>query len=358
MAPPTIGTHNGHFHADEALAVSLLRRHPAYQPSTLVRTRDPARLATCHTVVDVGGEYDPARHRYDHHQRSFSTTFSAQRATKLSSAGLVWLHFGRALVAAEAEGGAEDDADVELLWRKLYDEFIEAIDATDNGISLYDPAALAAAGIERRFNAGPVTISALVGNLNPAWNEAKASDPDAAQAAEDARFLEASAYIGDAFYRKLRFYARSWLPARAIVRQAYAARTKLDPLGRIVVFDQAVPWRDHLFTIEQDEAAAAAAAKAEPGGVAPVLQPVLYALYPGNPLPDARWRIQAVPISKDSFESRKGLPASWRALRDEKLDAATGVPGGVFVHASGFTGGHQTWDGVVAMARKALADGA
>lgn len=62
-----IGTHNGHFHADEALAVYMLRLLPVYQSARLVRTRDPALLATCHTVVDVGGEYDASRNLYDHH---------------------------------------------------------------------------------------------------------------------------------------------------------------------------------------------------------------------------------------------------------------------------------------------------
>ena len=95
---PLIGTHNGHFHADEALAVHMLRRLPAYRDAGLVRTRDPAVLETCHTVVDVGGEYDPERRRFDHHQRGFATTFPG-RPTKLSSAGLVFMHFGRAIVA-------------------------------------------------------------------------------------------------------------------------------------------------------------------------------------------------------------------------------------------------------------------
>ena len=83
---PLIGTHSGHFHADEALAVWMLREHlPEYAGSPLVRTRDPARLAECHTVVDVGGEHDAARRRFDHHQRGFTTTFPG-RSTKLSSA--------------------------------------------------------------------------------------------------------------------------------------------------------------------------------------------------------------------------------------------------------------------------------
>ncbi|KAG9819245.1 hypothetical protein KCU78_g20589, partial [Aureobasidium melanogenum] len=45
MSGPLIGTHSGHFHADEALAVYLLRLLPTYSDSTLVRTRDPEKLA-------------------------------------------------------------------------------------------------------------------------------------------------------------------------------------------------------------------------------------------------------------------------------------------------------------------------
>ena len=35
----------------------------------ILRTRDPALLKGCDTIVDVGGEYNPATHRYDYHQR-------------------------------------------------------------------------------------------------------------------------------------------------------------------------------------------------------------------------------------------------------------------------------------------------
>ena len=66
-----IGTHNGHFHADEALAVYMLKLLPQYNTANLVRTRDPSVLEKCHTVVDVGGEYDDTKNRYDHHQRTF-----------------------------------------------------------------------------------------------------------------------------------------------------------------------------------------------------------------------------------------------------------------------------------------------
>jgi len=333
-APVTIGTHNGHFHADEALAVYMLRLLPAYSTSELIRTRDPALLQTCHTVVDVGGEYDAATNRYDHHQRTFDTTFP-NRPTKLSSAGLVYMHFGKAIIAQQL-GVPEETEEVTVIWNKVYESFIEAVDANDNGISAFDPKQIANAGLEKRFSDGGFTLGAMVARLNPNWNDPTPSDPVEAQKAEDEKFLVASAKMGEEFSRGLDFYTRSWLPARDIVHQAYAKRLEYDPKGRILVFDGlSVPWKEHLYNLEEQE-----------GGPAKVL----YVLYPEKPTPESKWRVQAVPVSKDSFQSRKPLPEAWRGIRDEKLDELTGISGCVFVHAAGFIGGNKTFEGAKKMA--------
>ncbi|KAF8865017.1 metal-dependent protein hydrolase [Acephala macrosclerotiorum] len=337
-SPLTIGTHNGHFHADEALAVHMLLLLPAYQSSQLIRTRDPALLDKCDIVVDVGGKYDPAVHRYDHHQRDFTTTFP-DRPTKLSSAGLVYMHFGKAIIAQEL-GATEEAQEVSIIWNKIYESFIEALDAHDNGISAYDPKALAAAGIEKKFSDGGFSLGAMVGRLNPNWNDPTPSDLVEAQKVEDGKFLVASNRIGEEFDQAVKYLCKSWLPARDIVHSAYANRLQYDSSGRILVFDgQSVPWKDHLFTLEDEQKSATK---------------VLYVLYPEKPTPDAKWRIQCVPEEQDSFQSRKPLPEAWRGFRDEKLDEISGIPGGVFVHASGFIGGNKTFDGAKAMAIKAL----
>lgn len=350
-SPIAIGTHNGHFHADEALAVYMLRLLPTYANASLVRTRDPALLAACHTVVDVGGEYDASRHRYDHHQREFGTKFPGRTATRLSSAGLVWLHFGRAIVARRL-GKPEDSPEVDVLYPKLYESFVEALDAHDNGVSSYDQDALAAAGIEKRFSSGAFTLGAMVGRLNPNWNDPVPADPAEAQAAEDERFRAASRRIGEEFAAGLEFYASAWLPAREIVREAYAKRLQHDPEGRILVLEgQAVPWKDHLYTLEDQEQEQGE----EQGENGNKEKKVLYVLYPEKPVPGAKWRIQAVPVTKDSFQSRKALPEPWRGARDAQLDEISGVPGSVFVHASGFIGGNKTFEGVRELAAKACA---
>lgn len=55
-----------------------------------------------------------------------------------------------------------------------------------------------------------------------------------------------------------------------------------------------------------------------------------------------------------SFENRRSMPAAWRGIRDATLSDASGIPGCVFVHAGGFIGGNDTYEGALEMARKSL----
>ena len=132
-----------------------------FKHAEVVRTRDAALLATLEIVVDVGGEYNPAAHRYDHHQRSFVDTFDANHDIRLSSAGLVYKHFGREVVGKIL--GAElaaDPAVLELVYQRTYDNFVLALDGVDNGVSQYP------AGVQPRYKVG-TALPSRVGALNP-----------------------------------------------------------------------------------------------------------------------------------------------------------------------------------------------
>ena len=52
--------------------------------------------------------------------------------TKLSSAGLVYKHYGRDIVAS-LMGRPTTDKDVETVYLAVYKNFLEAVDAVDNG---------------------------------------------------------------------------------------------------------------------------------------------------------------------------------------------------------------------------------
>ena len=338
---PVIGTHNGHFHADEALAVSMLKELPTYRDAQLVRTRDPAVLAECHTVVDVGGEYEDDKKRYDHHQRGFEVVFPGH-TTKLSSAGLVYMHYGKDIITAVT--GLEG-ADRDLLYEKIYTDFIEAFDANDNGINVIAPNDLDKAGLQKKFEDRGFSIASVVNRYNygpksPTSDETKTAE--AKQMEEDQRFNRASQFVGEQFRWELVDRARSWLPARHQVKQAYDARLQYDPQGRILVLPEGMPWADHLYNFEKEIQ--------QPQGVAPQ---VLYVLFPEDQ-PEGKWRIRAVSKENGGFENRKDLPDAWKGVRDEQLDQVSGIPGCVFVHAAGFIGGNKSFDGALAMAKKAL----
>ncbi|KIM48177.1 hypothetical protein M413DRAFT_22713 [Hebeloma cylindrosporum] len=324
-----IGTHNGTFHCDEALAVFLLRQTATYRDASLKRSRDPAVLETCDIVVDVGAIYDESKQRFDHHQRGFTEVFGHGFDTKLSSAGLVYKHFGQEVIANKTQLPIQDPK-VNVLWLKMYREFIEAIDAIDNGISQYPT------DIKPKYRSR-TDLSSRVGALNPWWNQSTDS------LTVDAQFEKASLLTGQEFVRKLEYYANAWLPARDLLIDSVAASKAIaDPTGKIIVFKQFLPWKEHLFELEADESV-------------PDVQPnqAIYVVYPDET--GGNWRVQAVPVSSESFESRKALPEAWRGLRDEDLSKASGIDGGIFIHASGFIGGNKTKEGALKIAQAALA---
>ena len=150
LAPSTktIGTHSGTFQADEALGVWLLRQLPLYRHSPVVRSRDTAVLDQCDIVIDVGGIYDHSKLRYDHHQRGYDERFApkvksdgseVERCTKLSASGLVYRHYGKEVISEyypelkKEEGGASSN-ELEWVYTKMYNTFMEAIDAIDTGV--------------------------------------------------------------------------------------------------------------------------------------------------------------------------------------------------------------------------------
>lgn len=181
-----------------------------------------------------------------------------------------------------------------------------------------------------------------MGRLNPRWNEELPADAEARAADSDRRFEKAAALAGGEFWERLDYTVQAWLPAREIVERALAARKEKsgEPSGRVLVFDEYASWKvrgprspmapgahaspqDHVYTLEKDLSI-------------PEAEQIIYVVYPDEA---GSYRVQAVPEHADSFNSRRALPEQWRGVRDEQLSEKSGIPGCVFVHASGFIGG-------------------
>lgn len=207
-------THSGTFHADDAFAFSILAAATGGAVE-LARSRDAAVLAAADVVFDVGGIFDPATGRYDHHMRDKPLRAPGE---PFSSAGLVWRDFGadavRALVpAASPEAVARIAAMVD---RTL----IRDIDLMDNGA----------------MTPVPGHFSSVLESFNPTFAE---DGPD-----EDTAFRRASDLAGLVLARACA-HAHAAVLAEATVAEA-AARAD-DP--RVIVLDSRVPWEDAVFAL-------------------------------------------------------------------------------------------------------------
>ncbi|KAK9839664.1 hypothetical protein WJX81_004487 [Elliptochloris bilobata] len=283
-----IGTHSGSFHCDEALGCYLLRRTKEFAGAEIVRSRDPEVLRDLDVVIDVGGVYDADSRRFDHHQRGFDETFGLGFSTKLSSAGLVYKHYGREVVAS-VMGLLPSHADTETVYLKLYRSFMEALDAIDNGINQFD------VDQPPRY-VSSTDLSSRVGALNPRWNG------DASAAATDAGFAKAVELTGHEFEEAVDYYSKAWLPARGIVQAAIQQRLEVDSSGEIFRLDTYCPWKDHLYELEHE---------------LELPSPLKFCVYQDER--ERKWRVQAVSVSAGSFQNRRSLPAAWRGLRDAEL---------------------------------------
>lgn len=322
MAVKQICTHSGSFHADEALAVYMLRLLPQWKDSKLVRSRNPEDWEASDIVVDVGGKYDGGVKFFDHHQRGFEETFNQKYKTKLSSAGLVYKHFGEDIIK---ELGPElTKEQVELIYDKVYKQFVESLDANDNGINQYD------SEVEPRFSAKAITLPGIISGFNPDWNA------DCSAATFDSQFLKASEYIGTVFFDLVNGYIKSWLPAKNLVIEAVQNRFDVDPSGKIIEFTQFCPWKEHLFQVEKDE------------NIVGTIEFVIFSDSSNS------FRVSTVPVTSQSFAFRKGLPEPLRGLRDEELSEKSGVPECVFIHAAGFIGGAKTRESALKLAQMSL----
>merc|ERR1719351_615537 len=149
--------------------------------------------------------------------------------TKLSSAGLVYAHFGKNIISQVV--GTKDETLVQKIYDKVYEKFMEEIDAVDNGIATHD-------GTPRYHVT--TTLSSRVANLRPAWNDTTQDF--------DAGFYKAMSLVGDEFSDRITFYSNVWWPARSLVADAIEKRFEIWKGGKIISFNNEVVLGKNIFS--------------------------------------------------------------------------------------------------------------
>jgi uncharacterized UPF0160 family protein len=316
----TIATHSGTFHADDVFGVGILMG--VFPSHTLVRTRKQELIDAADFAVDVGGTWDAAKGRFDHHQRGFDGARPAREVdgttvpgVGYASAGLIWTAYGTQYVEAWAttHGHTLDTAAVANVVNSIDHSLVQYLDIVDTGQGDVSP--------------GIFGLSSLIAQLNTHWLEEAGLDHAAKAQLLETRFREAIAitrkFLDHAISKKV-----AQLRAMDTVRNAPRL---LD--GRVLHLQEGgMPWT-HVVVNEMPE--------------------VMFVIYPdsdGN-----QYQIKTVPVEAGSFTARMDLPEAWAGLRDGELAAVNGVADSVFCHLNLFIGGARSFDGAVKMAELALA---
>lgn len=295
----TIVTHSGSFHADDVFGVAalLLRFTGEKKEPKVIRTRDPETIKTGDIVLDVGGEYDAERNRFDHHQ--IGGAGKRKNGVPYAAFGLIWKKFGGE-ICQNAE--AADLVDKNL---------VQFIDAADNGDGEMKP-----------FKADvlPYSIKRAIDVFNPDWRNDRQDF--------DHWFFQAVNFALGVLKREIEF-AKAILASQRAVELAYETADD----KRIIVLDKEYQWEDILNKYPEP------------------LFVILPRLEEENKVV---WRLGVVRDGRESFASRKDLPAEWAGKRDEELAKVTGVPEALFCHNKLFVAYAKSKEGALALAKRAL----
>lgn len=301
MTPDFLVTHSGGFHADELMSSVILTR--LFPEARLVRSRAPEWITSGadRIIYDVGGLYDPAAQIFDHHQRGAPLREDGQ---PFSSFGLIWLHYGRAYLAAYGV----PEADIETIHASFDKSFVLPVDLVDNGaLSPSVAGALSA-----------LTLPVLLETLKPVFDE---TDPEAENNA-----FHVALSISRSFVDAKIAGSAAKLRAEALVHQAIETAGQ----GQVLELPMGMPFRSAVVKAGADH--------------------LLFVVHPRN----KDWCVTGIRRADEGFELRADLPSAWAGLTNDDLEAASGVEGASFCHNGRFIAAAKTRAAALAMADLAV----
>jgi uncharacterized UPF0160 family protein len=297
-------THNGTIHADDlfacaALCLYLKNNGEEYK---IIRSRDLETIHRADYVFDVGGVYDPAQRRFDHHQKGRAGKRS--NGIYYSSFGLIWKEYGLGLCSGDHDA-----------WAIIDQEIATPIDAVDNGQDLVLP---------KFKNVYPYVAERAFLVYQPSWKEDQNN--------VDRVFLEQVENIMQLLKREIQVALDNAEGARLIQESYKKSKDK-----RIVEIGSNFPRYLYQKVLSHYP------------------EPV-YVVY--KSAHGESWKVEAV-SKRDTMESRLPFPKKWRGVVNEtaRMNAkrVTGIEGIIFVHDSGFLANLDSRDHAYEFAHKALA---
>ncbi len=298
-------THDGSFHADDIFAAATLilflektsndfsAQGGPVSGWEIIRTRDPEIINTGDYVFDVGGVYDEANNRFDHHQKGGAG--KRDNGIEYSSFGLVWKKYGKELTRS--------DEAMELIDKRL----ASPVDAHDNGLDL----------VKKKYEISPYLIQDFFRVMRPTWRETDLK--------VDEMFLKSVEIAKEILSREI-IYALDTEFANKVILSIYQNTED----KKIIVLDKNYPSSEILNKLPK----------------------TLFLVYPRDT--NNYWGVKAVRQDFKSFKNKKDLPKNWAGLRDRELANISGVSDAVFCHRALFMAVAKTKEGAIKLAQIAI----
>lgn len=283
-------THNGTMHADEVFSTAFLSLY--FGNFKVARVSEVPENISSNTIV-----YDIGKGKFDHHQ---SDARIRDNGIKYSSLGLLFEEYGiNYLKKLKLKN-------TKAIYNYFVKDFIEAIDAIDNGIF---PEIKSIYKIK--------TVSDIIKIFNPSYGSFDN---------EDEQFVKAVLLAETILTEELKNVVGKVEANKKV--KTILNKTK----GSILILDEYLPYEE---TVLNSLAG----------------KKIKFAIYPSN---RGGFGIKTTPISTTDKTSRVYFPKSWGGLTNSDLENETGVEGSLFCHANRFLVTASDLDKAIKLAKIAI----
>ena len=289
-------THDGIFHIDELVAAATW--YLVFINTTIKRSRKPQDWELADCLIDVGGEADMHRDRFDHHQRGGAG--SRPNGIPYASSGLLWKKFGSEACRSVLEEYFGIDFDFQSIADKIDEDLISLIDGNDTG------------------NSKAQTVFDCLRHFNEPWF---VESPN-----HDYQFAEALAVAKQILHNYIMSVGGDVYAEQRL--KGFIAGQEGD---EVVILNDFVPWSSKIQEL------------------APLAK---FVVFPDKA--SGTWRVQGVPLEPGSFELKARLPVAWGGLKRDGLVELTGCSSAIFCHPNGFIMGAGSMEDAVTCAFLAL----
>lgn len=278
-----VGTHNGIFHCDEIIAISILDiLYNNKKNINVIRSRNIELLKNkANILIDIGAG------KFDHHQKGGNG--KRKNGVEYASSGLIWKEFGKDVIALLSEGKLNNNQ-IEDLFNLIDSDLIQNIDKEDNGqISLYHP-----------FQ--------FIKNFLPNWNS-KYIDYD--------KKFELCINISSTILENIiKNYISAYLAKVEIENRIKSTTEHIDNV--LIIPNQTIPWIETIISYNENNINN---------------ENIDFVVFP---YPDGGYAMQCVPKSQDDlFSQRIPLPDEW-AGETINLPTISRINSAIFCHRGKF----------------------